>query len=327
MTMRWTSIFAAAGLFAATTQALALDDTADTTRIVSDPLYLPLQGQIYGATSYRWSSATQDNFDSGGLHTGSAQITGNALNQQFQYGILDNLALRLDWGYDWRSVSRHLVPSGTIVRSSSGWTDPTFGITWRAIDQSGGGPFSLDLRADYSPDAFPAKNATPVEEGTVARGGQAADLGLTLGHQTRDFTIAALVDANYFDGRRIENQTTGDFTTTDSLWSYTLGLESQLRLSDTASINAGAGHTFANDATVFNSNTGLTHFSRGGDFTDLNVAFNYHFVPNRFVGTVGYQHNFYDNTRNVFPTAPVNNNSVRNKDDDIVGVTLRYVMN
>jgi len=311
---------------AAALPARALDATPETARIVSDPLYLPLEGQIYGATAYHWSSTTQDAFDATGAQTSSSQITGNALAQQFQYGLTDDLALRLDWGYDWRSASRHLVPSGVVVRSSSGWTDPTFGVTWRAIDQSAS-PFSLDLRADYSPDAFPAKSATTEDEGTIARGGQTVDLGLTLGHETRAFTIAALFDANYLGSRKVENQGTGGFTTTDSLWNYRLGLDTQTRLSDVLSINAGAGHTFANDATLFNSNTGLTHISQGGDFTDLNVALNYHFVPNVVVGSLGYQHNFYDDTRNLFPTSPTDDSSVRNKDEDVVGVTLRYVLN
>ncbi|HWA90601.1 MAG TPA: hypothetical protein VG889_11230 [Rhizomicrobium sp.] len=328
--MRWTTILAAAGVIAAGSQAYALDDTPDTpdtTRIVSDPLYLPLEGQIYGQSAYRWSSASDDVFDATGARAASVQSTGNSLAQQFQYGISDDLALRLDWGYDWRSVSRHDVTGTDILRSASGWTDPSFGVTWRAIDQRDGGPFSLDLRADYSPDAFPSKSATADDEGTIARGGQGVDLGATIGHQTRDFTIAALFDANYFDGRKTVNTTTGGFSTTDALWNYTLGLESQLRLDDAASINAGIGHTFANNATVFNSNTGLTHISTGGDFTDLSVAFNYHFVPNTLVGSVGYQHNFYDDSRNLFPASPADNTAVRNKGEDVVGVTMRYVLN
>lgn len=325
--MRWTISFAAVSLLGLTMQAQALDATPDTTRIVSDPLYLPAQGQFYGATSWNWSSANQDTFDATGAHTGSSQITGNAINQNFQYGITDDLALRLSWGYDWRDVSRHLVPAGTLTRSSSGWTDPSFGVTWRAVDQTGGGPFSLDLRADYSPDAFPAKAATTLDEGTVARGGQAVDLGFTLGHETRDFTIAGTFDANYLDTRKALNQNTGGFTTTDAMWNYRLGLDTQTRFTDLLSLNAGAGHTFSNNAEIFNSNTGLEHFSSGGDFTDLNVALNYHFVPNTVVGSLGYQHNFYDNAHNIFPASPTDDNSVRNKDEDVVGVTMRYVLN
>ena len=78
--MRWTISFAAVSLLGLTMQAQALDATPDTTRIVSDPLYLPAQGQFYGATSWNWSSANQDTFDASGAHTGSSQITGNAIS-------------------------------------------------------------------------------------------------------------------------------------------------------------------------------------------------------------------------------------------------------
>lgn len=325
--MRWKTSLAAASLLAlAGQQAQALDDTPDTTRIVSDPLYLPMQGQIYGSSAYRWSTSKQDNFDATGASTGFTQSTGNALAQQFLYGITDDLALRVDWGYDWRSASHHDT-TGVLTRSSSGWTDPSFGVTFRAIDQAAGGPLSLDLRADYAPDAFPAKNATADDEGTIARGGQSLDLGATIGHQTRDFTIAATFDANWLDTRTTELQNSGGFTSADAQWNYRLGLDSQWRFGQLTSLNLGVGHTFANNATVFNSNTGLTHISTGGDFTDLSAALNYHFVPNTVVGSLGYQHNFYDDSHSLFPTAPADNTSSRNKDEDVVGVTMRYVFN
>jgi len=325
--MRWMKFLASVSVLGLSTSAYALDATPDAARIMSDPLYLPQQGQVFGATSYNWGSSSFDSFDATGTRASSSQVTTNNADQLLWYGITDDVTLRLDWGYDWRSASRHLVPTGDVVRSSSGWTDPDFGITWRAIDQRDGGPLSLDLRADYSPDAFPAKIATTADEGTIARGGQAADFGLTLGHETRDFTLAGTFDASWDDTRSALNQTSGDTTTTNALWNYRLGLTSQFRFNDLMSMNAGAGHTFSNSANVFNSSTGLDHFSRGGDYTDVNVALNYHFVPNTVVGSIGYQHNFYDDTRNLFPTAPANDTAIRNKDEDLVGVTMRYVLN
>ena len=325
--MRWKTSLAAAGLLALVApQAQALDDTPDATRIVSDPLYLPTQGQFYGSSAYRWGSSKADDFDAAGAPDGFTQSTGNALDQQFQYGLSDDLALRLDWGYGWRSTSRH-TPTDTLVRSASGWTDPTFGVTWRAIDQAAGGPLTLDLRADYAPDAFPAKNATIDDEGTIARGGQSVDLGATIGHETRDFTIAATFDANWLGTRKVELQNNGGFTSSDAQWNYRIGLDSQWRFGDVTSLNLGVGHTFTNNSTVFNSATGLTHISTGGDFTDLSAALNYHFVPNTVVGSLGYQHNFYDDSRAVFPTSPANDTSARNKGEDFVGVTMRYVLN
>ncbi len=326
MPVRPTKFLAAAAFFAVSTQAYALDFTTEASRIVSDPLYLPLQGQFFGATSYKYGTATQDEFDSTGAKVNSARIDTNTIEQQLMYGVTDDFTLRFDWSYDpSRDVSRHLVPTGSNTRSSSGWTDPAFGATYRVLEQ-GNNPFSLDLRADYSPDAFPAKGATAFDEGTVARGGQSADFGATIGHQTRDFTIAATFDADYLDTRKIENQTVGGFTRTDALWNYALGLDTQTRLTDQVSVNAGVGHTFINNAYAFNTFNGLAHATRGGDATSLNASLNYHFVPNTVVGSIDYQHNFYDNSRNLFPTSPVSDSEIRNKNEDVIGVTLRYVV-
>jgi hypothetical protein len=325
--MKFTKYLGAASIICLSSAAFAQDATPDATRIISDPLYLPLQGQVFGATSYDWGSTSLNSYNAAGAQTSSSQTTSNDIGQQLMYGITDDFVLRADWGYDTRATSRHLLPTGLVTRSSSGWTDPDFGITWRAIDQAAGGPFSLDLRADYSPDAFTNKSADSDVSGSVARGGQEADFGFTIGHETRDFTLAAVFDADWIGNRTSLNQSTGDKTFTDSQWNYRLGLASQYRFTPVLSMNAGVGHTFANSSNVFDDSNDLPHISSGGDFTDLNVALNYHFVPNVLVGSIGYEHNFYDNTRNIYPTAPIDDTSTRNRDEDVVGVTMRYVLN
>jgi len=318
-------VLAAAGA-AISTQAFAQEMGSDSTRIISDPLYLPLAGQIYGESTYTYGSTSQDVFDATGTRTDTTDIHLNQLSQSILYGLTDDLAVSFDWAYDIsRDATRHPVGASDVTRSSSGWTDPTFGLTYRVMDQRYS-PLTLDLHASYSPDAFPAKSATSDEEGTVARGGQAIDFGATLGHEGPMFTVAAKFDAIWLGSRDVLNQNSGDISQTDSQWNYRFGLDSQTRFSDALSLNVGAGHTFTNTATVFNQTSGLEHFSSGGDVTDVNAALNYQIVPNTVVASLEYQHNFYQNTRNLFPTSPTDNNSVRNKDEDLVGVTMRYVM-
>lgn len=324
--MRSTKFLALAAACAAiSTQAFAQDMASDGTRIISDPLYLPLQGQIYGETGYTYGSTSQDIFDSTGTKTASSDVHLNQVSQQVLYGLTDDLILNFDWAYDpSRDATRTPVGGTAVTRSSSGWTDPEFGITYRVMDQRTE-PLTFDLRANYSPDAFPAKSATDDDEGTVARGGQMIDLGATLGHEGPMFTVAAKIDALWFDTRDVLNRSSGDTNQTDSQWNYRFGLDTQTRLSDAISFNAGAGHTFTNTATVFNMTSGLEHFSQGGDVTDLDASLNYQFVPNTLVASLEYQHNFYQNSRNVFPASPTDNTSIRNKNEDLVGVTLRYV--
>lgn len=323
--MRSTKFLAAAAIVAISTPAFAQDMMeSDSTRIISDPLYLPLQGEFYGATGYTWGSSSHDTFDSTGAHTDRTNVTSNTLDQTFLYGITDDLSLHFDWGYDIsRDASRHLTAGGVDKRDSSGWTDPEFGLIYRLMDQRDS-PLTLDLRADYSPDAFPAKSATVDNDGTVARGGQMANFGATIGHEGPMFTVAGTFDATWLGQRSVLNQVSGDQNREDSLWNYRLGLTSQTRLNDQFSINAGVGHTFTNNGLSFNNTTGLEHINAGGDFTDVNAALNYQFVPNTIVGSLSYQHNFYQNSRNIFPTAPVNNTFTTNKDEDLVGVTMRY---
>jgi len=323
--MRSTRFFAAAAaIVAITSPAFAQDMASDSTRIISDPLYLPLQGEFYGATDYTWGSSSRDTFDSTGAKTDHTNVVSNTLDQTFLYGITDDLSLHFNWGYDIsRDASRHPVAGGDVKRDSSGWTDPEFGLIYRLMDQRDS-PLTLDLRADYSPDAFPAKSATPDNDGTVARGGQMANFGATIGHEGPMFTVAGTFDATWYGSRDVLNQVSGEQNREDSLWNYRFGLTSQTRLNDMFSINAGVGHTFTNNGVGFNTTTGLEHISTGGDYTDVNAALNYQFVPNTLVGSLSYQHNFYQNARNIFPTAPVNDTYTRNKDEDLVGVTMRY---
>jgi hypothetical protein len=324
--MRSTKFLAAAAVITVTAPAFAQDMmSSDSARIVSDPLYLPLQGEIYGATGYQYGSLSRDTYNAAGVKTDSANVGSNTLDQTFLYGITDDLAVHFDWGYDIsRDASRHVVGGDDVKRDSSGWTNPDFGLIYRVMDQRDN-PLTLDLRADYSPDAFPAKSATGTDEGTVASGGQMADFGATLGHEGPMFTVAAKFDAIWLDTRNILNQSSGDVSRYDSVWNYRFGLDSQTRITDQFSFNAGVGHTFTNSGAVFNQTNGLEHITTGGDVTDVNAALNYQFVPNTVVGSLEYQHNFYQNSRDVFALA-LSNTSTRNKDEDLVGVTVRYVL-
>src|SRR3569832_1111680 len=101
---------AAAAIVAISSPAFAQDMASDSTRIISDPLYLSLQGEFYGATGYTWGSSSRDTFDATGAKTDHTIVVSNTLDQTFLYGITDDLSLHFDWGYDIsRDASRHPV--------------------------------------------------------------------------------------------------------------------------------------------------------------------------------------------------------------------------
>jgi hypothetical protein len=325
MTFR-TLKYLAAGSLLVSFAAHAQDYTPDATRILSDPTYLPLQGQIFGSSEYQWESTTQDVFNSAGALTESQRIVSNPLTQLAEYGVTDDLALRFQMGYDPSArTTTNPVGGASFSNTNQGWTDPNFGVTYRVLDERDN-PVSFDLRGSYSPDAFTAISATDTEDGTVALGGQYADFGASLGHETRSFTIAGNFDAEYYGHRNVENLTTDANVDTGSLWAYQLGLATQTRLTDQFSFNAGVAHTLGYDANVFNEATTVAHTSHVGGVTNLNAALNYHFIPNTVVGSLEYQHNFSGGQNNIYAATPASDTEIHDRSQNILGVQLRYVM-
>ena len=317
--------YLAAATFLVPFSAHAMDYDLSSDRILSDPLYLPLQGQIYGQSSYDWATTSENIFNSTGVKTASERINSNPFSQTFEYGITDDLAVSGEIGYD-PSVTTHINPVGgtSTDRTAQGWNDPTFGVVYRVLDQRSN-PLTLDLGAGYSPNVFSAKTASDTDDGTVALGGQEWTFGGTLGREMRDFTIAGSFGAAYLGTRSALNETSGDEIGTSSSWLYTLGLATQTRFGDQLSVNAGAGYTFGHNANVINETTLVDHESHANGTPNLNAALNYHFIPNILVGSVTYQHDFGGGSDNLYAVT-TDDSSVRNKSEDLVGVRLRYVL-
>jgi hypothetical protein len=294
---------------------------APAPRILSDPTYLPLAGQIYGETGYDYGSATGNATSAAGT-TFSRNWT-NVLRQQLAYGVTNRLSL--DLGVDYATDhSRDTSTAGLVSGAGrQGFDNPTFGATYRLIEQ-GVHPFSLDLKGAYSPDLFPAKTPVGMSDGTVAAGGAQADVGLALGHQTRMFTVQASLNGKWVGGADEHDRSTGDIVHTTSYWVPTLGLATQARLTPRLSVNVGGNYNFNGSPEVINESSGAFLQSNRGDFGDLAVAVNYHFVPNRVVGSLGYTHTFFGHTDNIFPADPVRD-SVLERSANTFGGTLRYV--
>jgi hypothetical protein len=302
--------------------AFAMDDTPSADRILSDPLYQPMQGQLYGDSTFSWATTTQDVFNATGVKTSSQRVTDNDFSQILEYGVTDDLAFAFDMGYDGLKTKTSPTAATEFSRSSVGWTDPTFGVVYRVLDQRDN-PLTLNLRGAYSPDWINAKTATDTADGTIARGGDVIDLGATLGREMRGFTIAGTFDAIDSGTRNETIQSTGGNLNTSSYWGYTLGLATQTRFTDQLSLNLGAGYTFGHDANIFNSSSGLAHETHVGATPNLNAALNYHFIPNVLVGSVGYEHEFGGDSDNIYATA-TNNTEIHNHQSDILNVGLRY---
>jgi hypothetical protein len=305
--------------------AQSFDFTPDTTRILSDPAFLPLTGQIYGVTDYTYTDVHGTSRDFTGAAQFNAREWSDEIRQTLAYGITDDLTVGANIAYDpFEEHKRELVDGGSVIHKDSGFADPSFNVTWRAFDQ-GVQPVNLDLFGSYSPDWITAKTATSSDDGTIARGGQAGTVGVALSHVTRSFTIYGSFAADLFGRSKVENPTNEAVTETGSHTDFTLALNTQTRFTDRLSLNAGLAHVWNANAVVFNSGSDMAHLNEPENGNNLRVALNYHLVPNTVVASLTYGHDFQENIRNIFPTPEAANDSLRTRDANLYGAKLDYV--
>ncbi|HEY2445620.1 MAG TPA: hypothetical protein VGI20_07785 [Rhizomicrobium sp.] len=316
---------AAAALFCLPLQAHAqsLDLTPDSSRILSDPNYLPLAGQIDGSTAYThgWMNGTGVN--SAGDAISSFHINTNIIGQSLGYGITDDLSVNGSVQYvprDYREVNNANGQSASL--DSSGFSDPTFGLTWRALDQRAW-PVNLDLFGSYTPDWIGAETASAVQDGTVARGGQSGAVGAAVGYETRSFSIRGAFTEDFFGTSNRINLANGNLLDAAGYNNSEISLNTQTRFTDLFSVNAGVQHTFAANENAVDVTNGVAHTSESGDLTALHLALNYQFVPNAFVVSATYDYEAYGNGRTLFADSALDTGT-RNRNANIIGVKLQY---
>jgi hypothetical protein len=305
------------------TGASALDWQADPTRILGDPSFLPLAGQVSGGFEYTYSAALSDSSAPGAaLHAFDRQ--GNAFLPTLRYGITDDISVeaQLGWGNE-RSQNSYTFqelqfpPAGNpgtavfqgvqpllpprLVRVQAhvftraiGADDPVFSITWRAVDQRSA-PISVDLTAGYSPDIFDAREAGIYQTGSITRGGQRGTLEGAISRQTRWLTLRAYGTFGY-DARSDVSEIGGRATERQGPHAdYAGGLQSQARLLPWVALNLGvqADRPVQYDDRFLPGNGSQT-VHPGGTVSPYVVAV-VPMVPRRVVGEVGYQHDFMSN--------------------------------
>ncbi len=303
----------------------AQDLTPDASRIVSDPNYLPLEGQLWGYTNYfhDWSNGTT--YNSSGNKISSFNSNTDDFNQFIGYGITDDLTIDASIAYEPNADRDIQFANGTSAgRSSSGFSDPTFGVTYRVLDQAVS-PVTFDVFGSYMPDWITSKTATTTTDGSIASGGQAGNLGAALAEETRFFTIRGAFAADFLGRRHIDDDATGGTFDQSGHTNYLLSLATQTRLTDQFSVNAGVTHTFTSSYSYTNTLNNVTSTLRPGDNTVLDLALNYQFIPNTVVGSVIYRHGITGD-RSTDYLNPVADTTQSDQYRNLIGVQLDYVL-
>jgi hypothetical protein len=289
-------------------------------RLLSDPAYLPLQGQWYGSTAFTVENSSGDAYDSTGAKTATRKGWEDEITQELEYGVTNDVTVRVADSYvPYDKHKDEFTAGGFSDHDRTGFHDPSVGVTWRVIDQANRNPVNLDLLADYKANLIDARTSN------VAEGGQSGEFGAALSKVMPHFTIYGKAVADWYGSQSEFNPTTTDFAREESYWDYLVDLDTQTRLNDLFSIDAGIGYVFANNAHVANLTTGVSHIAEPGNGLKLNAALNYQVVPNTLVASLTYDYR-RDNTSQQIYALPAADTFLRNHDDNQFGVKLDYVM-
>jgi hypothetical protein len=319
-----------AGVAPALAQQVNLGDfTPDTARILGDPAYLPLQGQIYGSAGY---SNTQNSYD---FHnetvTDHWSRSSNDFLPYLAYGLTDDLSVnaQLDWG-NLSTVNDFTRTSGARGRRtyySLGADNPSFGATWRAIDQRVA-PVNVDFSVNYAPDVFALRNAGPnATTGSIAEGGQNASVTGAVSRETRFLTVRGYATYGYA-GRRDVIVPGGTTTEREGAHpSYAAGVQTEMRILPFVALNSGFAISHAaqyDEQAIVQGSTGSYSTQRPGTVVSPYVGFVFPLVGDRVVGELNYQHDFNNGGKVDYEYGGVGANAADGS--DIYTVRVRFVL-
>jgi hypothetical protein len=314
----------AAALLALAFCAWAGPAAGDGVRFLSDPSFLPSQGQVLGTSTFTHLETDLSEENDQLLVIYTKQFSSNETLQALSYGLTDDLTVRVSGSYLWQREQLMPAPNGPVVTTDSqGPEEPALGATWRVLDQAQR-PINADLILSYEPDLFGAEASSVSRTGTVARGSQALTVGGALSWVTRYITVYAELEGSYVGPRRLVNAD----DTVEAYNGYYLGtvsLNSQFRFSGLVSMNAGMTGDWNNGYGASNQNTGASFEDGGDNEIDYNVALNLQILPNTVAASLIYTNATYSFGPNVYPLNPSQDTITAYDNVQTFGLRVEYL--
>jgi hypothetical protein len=295
--------------------------------ILSDPLYLPAKGKLYGTSAYSLSMPRSSDYNYLNvlktIHHGHT----STVSQDLGYGLTTNITLRLGLSYDSTSNASTSGSTGTTSEGSSkGFNDPSVGIVYRALRQGRDHPVSVDFALGYAPDLIASKTGGNGVSGTAAAGRDSLSLSASVGRSMRLFTIQASFGATRFGTRSYSSQGNNHNFSQEGGWDYVLALRSQVRFSQRISLNAALAYSPSDHRHNADLTAHTAWTVQAPSTLALNTALNYHIIPNRLVGSFTFVHQNRGDSGSTF-TNPTQNVVTRNAYANTVGIRLQYALN
>jgi hypothetical protein len=304
--MRVATLAAAAVLIILPGPLFAQDAPSPGVPTIVDPTFLPLQGELFGDSTFTYGGASSTVTNTSGAKTLS-RSRDDTLGEDLAYGLTQDIEVQASDAYQWSQS----VSGAAQDNSASGFNDPTFQITWRALAQRNHLPFDLDLTVSYAPNAI---------EGAFARGGDALELREAIGWQSRAFSAIGYV-AEWHYGASSVSYPQGVSVDQSSYWRPSIGIITHTRLIGRLSLNIDADYEAASSSNVLSA--GVNRLTDIGPLGTVQPYLNYVLIRNRLVASLGYSHTFYGTTTVSFPLNASANYTLDRSSDTLIMI-LRY---
>jgi len=266
--------------------AWAFDVTSDTTPYISDPSFLPRQGEFYSETTYGYSTREQNWQPNGGAINEHYSADSNSYRQQIEYGITDRFSVG---GYgSYADTTQQYVytfrPTSEI--DTNQFNNPTFNATYRAIDQIQS-PVSVYVEALFTP-------------GIVANAPRSGGVDLYLNREIRiptsqgqiGLTIQGEIGTSYDDAYTNTDPLTGVSRDYTDEWGWFVAARNQVRFTPRWAVNSGIVYSKDLGNSIGLAGIGDSYVVAPSATVAPYVAVVFGIVPNRVNLAFEYDHEF-----------------------------------
>ena len=180
---------------------------------LTDLMYIPARGTVYGETGVHWDSYRYQAEGTGGIFKRDYSTA----RQKLGYGISDHLQLNVV--YEYRGRGKQNLPGTGDDYNYRGSLNPEVGALYRVMTQGADG-YNMDVYGSFSPDLWKAEIGN--RHGTAAQGGMVYKAGVRAGKKNGDLEHSAVANLNYYGNTSVDG--TGDTSNVKADSYYNLDL-------------------------------------------------------------------------------------------------------
>lgn len=205
-------------LFALLSVTAAFAWEADDQKALTDLLYIPNAGRLYGETAVQTMSAHADfkvSTVKGEIHQQS-----NTFTQELHYGLTDRLRASVIYENQFYQHQETEVTGGSKSSArTTGPSNPTVSALFRILRQADD-KITLDVYGSYAPDMIDGKSDSSKGTSSYAAGGAVTTAGVRAGKKWKEVSMSLDASFAFHGDAESKDKTTGDKTKDQSTVTY-----------------------------------------------------------------------------------------------------------